>query len=720
MSSRVRSWFLGALAFSVLAMLTVGCGGSSTPSGVDPDDENPSQPDDPDPSDPQDPGDPDSPFECERAAYPCSWSEVDPSIYEESVDLGHQLFGMLEGGQTMAQTLTWLDSRDEVVDAIGSDVAVRFRLDGGRPTWVFGPGVIQTFDGAPPSPPATVSSPAAAQEHPARSVVGDEPKSKRALVLSPYKWEFAGWDEGAQVAAFLGGLRDYEGNVDYFENTEPRARDVTPQQFEGWDAYDVVHVSTHGTQICEGDDCFTAIVAGEAVQELVLSSPEQGTDVVITGLEPQSSEDVTRSVGLTTEWFSRRYPGGLSDTIVFLSACQTSLGNDLESALTGQGSAFLGWTDSVWPDTAWAAALAFYEQLSEKGISATAAYGELGELTVDRPVPAGTIAVLSIHPGTEASPRVREIVYPRNPRNNEDLPNEIPYPIIGAFGDGNPDRIPWAVKVDGVQDDPGGYVVHVEINGFSDEPKPLEEGQPIDGEGNVWTVEGELDVTFDAQQGQEIEVKVRVELPEGGESEWDEKARLGEFKLKFESRIVVESAEAQVVLTESIVKAEVDLPFDPSPDDFPVQSLLLYEAFKIEVSDACGQAVAQTFPGTLQVLGGDFRIEDGQLATPQEVRIFIPPTIRETVFLTCNGFTLNIPLIQFFAGFYSFHGGELCGAEAEYDEAAPEQGIVITGWTAGQGDVAARKIYNRSCTEDDVKFTEETTIELLYPPPAGS
>lgn len=125
-------------------------------------------------------------------------------------------------------------------------------------------------------------------------MVGDEPKSKRALVLSPYKWEFAGWDEGAQVAAYLDGLRDYEGNVDYFQNTEPRARDVTRQQFEGWDAYDVVHVSTHGTQICDVDDCFTAIVAGEAVQELVLSSPEQG--IVITGWTAGQGEVAARKI----------------------------------------------------------------------------------------------------------------------------------------------------------------------------------------------------------------------------------------------------------------------------------------------------------------------------------------------------------------------------------------------------------------------------------------
>jgi hypothetical protein len=121
--------------------------------------------------------------------------------------------------------------------------------------------------------------------------------------------------------------------------------------------------------------------------------------------------------------------------------------------------------------------------------------------------------------------------------------------------------------------------------------------------------------------------------------------------------------------------------------------------------------------GRLRIVDGDFRVVQDEPVVPERLILFIPPTISETLSTTCNGTTVSSPFIHYFAGFYSFHGGELCGGENELDEDLG--GLVITGWTAGPGDVLARKVYDRSCTEEEVTFTEETTIELVDPRETG-
>jgi hypothetical protein len=39
----------------------------------------------------------------------------------------------------------------------------------------------------------------------------------------------------------------------------------------------------------------------------------------------------------------------------------------------------------------------------------------------------------------------------------------------------------------------------------------------------------------------------------------------------------------------------------------------------------------------------------------------------------------------------------------------------MTGWQPGSGAVMARKVYDRSCTEDQETFTQNTVIELINP-----
>lgn len=659
-----------------------------------------------------DPPDPASPFECERQAYPCTWAKVDPTVFDESDQLGDQMLQMFDDGQSVAEVLTWISQQPHVVDAIANDEVIRFRLRGGRPTWVSSPLALLLPEGAPGPGPEPLARPRpSAPSGPRPAVVGDNPKSKHALVMSVYQHQLAAWDPSPQIVQILSGARGYEGNVDYYANTAEEQQ-ITVEQFKGWGAYDAIHLFTHGNQICEeGGDCHTVVRAGKTNRGLILSSTDKGVDMAKVDYGEQDTN-------LSTDFFREQYPGGLPNTIVYISACRTTKGQDLEQTLAGSGGVYLGWTETVWADTAEKAAIAFFQRLVSKGVTATSGFESLREgddLTLDRQGRTGAFATLDIYHGGDDL-RIREVVYPRNPLTKEDLPQDAPYPVVGQPEDGEPDDIPYLVKVDGVDGDPAGFVVHVKVNGFSADPKPLSEGKAIDGEGNVWQVKGKVPVTFDAQQGQPIDVEVTVDLPEGGKSEWDEMAELGNPELRYRSTIESEGGQEPIVDIVSRVKSDFKLSLDEDLEKLTGDDDLSYEEFTVQVRSDCS-VTTTTQDGTLEVVDGDFTWTEGQPAVPERLVIFIPPTISETIIATCPEGTGTQNTIHYFAAFYSFHGGELCGSENEVDEAAG--GVVIRDWVPGSGEVMARKTYDRSCTVDEATFTENTVLELIDPREVG-
>lgn len=101
-----------------------------------------------------------------------------------------------------------------------------------------------------------------------------------------------------------------------------------------------------------------------------------------------------------------------------------------------------------------------------------------------------------------------------------------------------------------------------------------------------------------------------------------------------------------------------------------------------------------------------------QPVLPTQLVIFIPQGIAETYTVTCPGGSGANTDIHY-SGFYSFHGGGVCGSQNEIAQLAG--GIVVQNWTAGSGDVWARRVYDRSCTEGEMTFTEQTTLELVTP-----
>jgi hypothetical protein len=141
-------------------------------------------------------------------------------------------------------------------------------------------------------------------------------------------------------------------------------------------------VSSHGATICDvNDHCSTMIYTGDTYGNAseLLTLTEVGVSTArIVGEE-------RRYFGVGADFFKDNYPAGLSDSLVYISACETlGIGdNDVVGALLGDGAVYIGWSQPVLANAAQAAAAAFYTDASEHGSTATEAWRSLGPLQIN-------------------------------------------------------------------------------------------------------------------------------------------------------------------------------------------------------------------------------------------------------------------------------------------------------------------------------------------------
>jgi hypothetical protein len=467
-------------------------------------------------------------LECEIEGYPCSLTEVPSEILERSDRLSDEAVDMFAAGAARGEVDAWLNSQEGMADVESDDQAVWFRLDGGRGTWILRSSALGTRS-APSAESVRRVVPASRTVMP--FVVRPDSEEKRALVLSPFLWNFGPTDDGPRVANILRSTRGYEGRVTFASNASSRDTEVSVDSFRNLDRFDVVHVATHGIRLgCKEGPCRAAIAAQ------VLQGPERTEDGVSTlkvhlsefddrGLELAKVEG-TRGLELDLKFtlimlsadFFRGSSGELQNTLIFFNACETlgSNGTDLAEAVRGDSSVYLGWDETVASDSAFAAALALYESLAEHGYPAEVAYDRLGALRFDPLGEQEAVLEMAERSGDEDL-RIRDVVELLEPGSSIDLSPSSSVAIIGTEGDGEPDSVPYSVQVDGITSEFAGKVIlHVSINGTEVEPQPLANGQ-VD-ENDRWIVNGEAPLGFDVEEATTVDFTAWVDLHSGGES----------------------------------------------------------------------------------------------------------------------------------------------------------------------------------------------------------
>jgi len=463
----------------------------------------------------------DTNLECEVRGFPCSLSEVPIAVLERGDALGDEALTMLQGGASTSEAATWLDAQADVAEVAWDDVAIWFRLQGGAGIWILREGA---FSQASASGVAPADHPAR-QSRPTRHVVGGpDSDQKKALVLSPFHWQFPDLDDSPSVAAILSGTRGYEGRVSFKANQQQSSSNVGLDSFMGWEQYQVVHVSTHGKRICYAGACKATLVAG-LLENLLPAGP--GTKA--EKLHALTFQGVTYAKGektgleylvLNADFFRFHYPAGLDNTLIFFNACQSfgPQATDLVEAIQGSTSVVFGWTETVYVADATATAVALYEALSEGGYPAEVAYDNLGALKVGEAVPGQSSPQLSLSERPEGGDlRIRDVIHLLHPGSGQILTASDLVAIQGTQGDGVPDAAPYLVRVDGVKEQlAASMMVHVSIDGVEAEPVALASGQRDDED--RWMVSGIVPLSYDLKEETPVKLRAWVNLHSGGES----------------------------------------------------------------------------------------------------------------------------------------------------------------------------------------------------------
>jgi len=429
---------------------------------------------------------------------------------ERSKELASDAYLRIDGGEPIDDVAAWLASRDDIVRVKPGKDALWFRLDRGRPHWVLAQTAFSSIPAGSPPPRELQSKRAASVAGASRpsdkDVVGDDPQKKRVLILSPYAWEFQQWDDGPTVAALFSNARGYENGVVFHANASNDAQTVTNADFRSFGAYDVIHVSTHGEQVCGDDGCDTVLLLGDSG-----GAVELGNTLVTSA---------TLDYGADADFFRAAYPQGLSKKLIFLSACETTKQLDFASLFGAPSSVYLGWTETVGSDIAFDAAFVFYSEAINNGRRGGKAYDAVRREGFD--VDPRTGARLQGWRNKDDL-RVREVITAYDPSstlaNETELEDGDAVSVEGVPGDGRADQMPFVVHVQGVEPDDkrSDYRVHISVDGSeATRTWTLEEASKIDT--YSYRLEGVAPFSVDFDDSRQLDVEFWVELPEGGES----------------------------------------------------------------------------------------------------------------------------------------------------------------------------------------------------------
>jgi hypothetical protein len=462
------------------------------------------------------------PLECTTVGYPCAWSDVAPTVADRSRALAAEASTKVGDDADMAAAAAWLESQDGVTSVSTGDGVIRFLLDGGRPTWVSAgskgseaattasldrhlasaagtPGAGLADERSGPTTDALVP--------PLLNVVGEDSETKTATVLAPFGYYES--MEAGEIAAILGQTRGYEGRVTYLENVAPESNNVTIDTFANLDGNDVLYIDSFGgtTNPNEREPAHGFIAVNLVNEDFHI------TDAQDVGLDIVRLEGGIEVLAVTADFFRGLYPGGFQNTLIFLNVDRLT-DETLIRAIKGGTSELYAWNGGIDPTLARKVITPYLEDLAATGRSTAVVYHEM----VDR-MRVLDVRFVGYNPISKAGMRIRETPWLRDPADGGPLADGGEITILTELGDDKPDTVSWIVDIDGVDVDtaePEHTSMVLYINTLEAASPIVSELKQIDQ--HIFQAEGQFELPYDLDEGDQITLEAVVNLPEGGAS----------------------------------------------------------------------------------------------------------------------------------------------------------------------------------------------------------
>jgi hypothetical protein len=482
---------------------------------------------------PADPQPPALVLECHELGYPCSLADTPDELLEAAVALLDAALEQREQG-SMDDVRAWLEAQPDVIEVIGDQHALRFRIEGCPPVWLLdvsesAKAAAMTDRPAPAPAPAVRTFKFLGD----KSVIGEDTNSdglvdnhdqKRALVLAPYFWQFQPHDESDLLQGQLQSLRGYAGNVVFKRNPTADAQNLTLADYLYWNEFDLIHLSTHGQRIVHGNPPQTEIVIATGVHWDFSNRRDVAYGgVLLLGAYDFDDQQSNRVIELclTHEFFLANYHGGLSDAMVVLSACETgdAGANLLAESMAGDRFVMFGWTESVFSSSGFAASSLLMEQLGE-GLTTSAALQAVdaaGLRTVMNPD--GILTSFTRFAPGGGDLRLYELPQLLD-LDGQVLQDgaDLSHLVIGAVADGASDRLLLISEVDGVREaDRDQFTIRYRLAG-NDLPGTYDLATATQTGSFRYRVGHEVDLGFDLPAAATVPLEAVVDLPEGGQS----------------------------------------------------------------------------------------------------------------------------------------------------------------------------------------------------------
>ena len=502
-----------SVAGPALALLLAACGG-----GADPD------------ASPTNHPHANAAMACLREAYPCSFAEVPLEVVERSLALSEAVVQQIAAGTPAADAAAQLRAQPDIADVIQDGPVIVFRVQGGRPMIVDATGEQETLtDPSAPSTGGTGSAavPALRQSlaaAPTDQLVAGSGPQRRALVLSPFRYEAGFGHAGEQIAAALSGVRGYAGQVTYLATMQAHQPQVTVDTLTRLTEYDVIHVDTHGGMICKDKP------ADKDPKEKAKTCADGITDFLVqrfhgtaADLQALSHPGIVHyrgrqhaSIAVTADFFHHHYPQGLGDRLFILGSCNT-FRPDLAQAIAGDRGVFLSWdgfTDfALVRDTG----LALVERLGQ-GLSVGEAFDRLPAFTPENPLAQGRFRRTQRQLGGDL--RIRDLLTVRDRIGGALVDDGVAIDVVHRPEDGLQDQLDLEFIVDGVTPErlaqfAVNLVIDGQVIGHLDLAKV---GEPVGA--FSYRVAGPVPLPYDAQHGQAVKLDFWIPLPDMGESRY--------------------------------------------------------------------------------------------------------------------------------------------------------------------------------------------------------